>query len=195
MEEEASQSKPCPGGLVFIPHLLGERTPVWNPDSRALFFGINRAHQRQDFTRAVFEGVAYSVMHIADVLKEFNVRIDKVAVAGGVSRISLINQIKSDVLGVPIIKYKNFESTAIGAALIVLFATKYFSTMEQAFNEFCKVERIYEPNLEYHNIYSDFFDIYKKIYTSLVDVHKDRADILKKYKQKGFDELLLAEDL
>ena len=195
MEEEASKSKPCPGGLLFIPHLLGERTPVWNPDSRALFFGINRAHQRQDFTRAVFEGVAYSVMHIADVLKQFNVSIDKVAVAGGVSQISLINQIKSDVLGVPIIKYKNFESTAIGAALIVLFATKYFSTMEQAFNEFCKVERIYEPNLEYHNIYSDFFNVYKKIYNSLVDVHKDRANILKKYKQKGFGELLLAEDL
>ena len=67
--------------------------------------------------------------------------------------------------------------------------------MEEAFNEFCQVERIYEPNINNHDIYSDFFNLYKKIYTSLEDVHKDRADIMKKYKQKGVDELLLAEDL
>ncbi|HAG91437.1 MAG TPA: hypothetical protein DCL41_06180, partial [Bdellovibrionales bacterium] len=146
MEKDALSRSACPGGMIFLPYLLGERTPIWNSDCRGVFFGINRAHEAPDFSRAVFEGVAFSVAHIAESIKEYDVPINSVTAAGGLSRIGLINQIKSDVLGVPVYQFKNFETTAIGAALIALYGEGHFSSIKEAFEKFCAFEKSYEPD-------------------------------------------------
>lgn len=196
MEVDANQCPPCPGGLIFLPHLLGERTPIWNSDCRGVFFGLNRAHQRKEIARAVFEGCAFSVQHIASVLKEFDMPIKEVTVAGGLSQIKLVNQIKSDVLGVPVKQFKNFETTAIGAAMIALVGVGIFSSTEEAFKQFCHLDYVYEPNASNHEIYSEYFELYKSVYESLKDCYKERAQILSRlHQRKGINELIMTENL
>lgn len=195
MEKEALTRSVCPGGLIFLPHLLGERTPIWNSDCRGVFFGINRSHQRPDFSRAVFEGVAFSVAHIAEVLKEYDVSINNITVAGGLSQISLVNQIKSDLLGVPVKQFKNFETTAIGAALIALVGAGYYGTVKEAFDQFCEFDKIYEPDLKNYEIYNEYFELYKQTYSSLKSVYSARSNILKKLNPHGINELVMTENL
>jgi len=195
MEEEANSRSACPGGLIFLPYLLGERTPIWNSECRGVFFGINRAHQTPDFSRAVFEGVAFSVAHIAEAIKEYDVPITSVTAAGGLSRIQLINQIKADVLGVPVRQFKNFETTAIGAALIALHGEGHFTSVKEAFERFCAFERFYEPDLKNHRIYGEYFQLYKNLYESLLNVYSQRTRILNSMHPEGIDELLMTDNL
>jgi sugar (pentulose or hexulose) kinase len=195
MEGYARQQSVCPGGLLFLPHLLGERTPIWDPDCRGVFFGLNRSHKKGHIVRAVFEGAGFSVRHIADVLHEFQVPIHTVTVAGGLSRLDIVNQIKSDILGVPVQKYENFETTAIGAALIALVGENIYSSVNEAFKQFCTIQKVYEPDLEKHEIYEEYFRLYLSVYQSLHPVYKERALLLEKLQKKGVNELTLTENL
>jgi xylulokinase len=195
MESYAESQPVCPGGLIFLPHLLGERAPLWNPDCRGVFFGLNRAHNQEQLTRAVFEGVGFSVRHIAEVLKELQVLIKSVTVSGGLSRIEIINQIKADILGVPVRKLNNFETTSIGAALIALIGIGTFNSGEEGFNQFCSIERHYEPDMSKHAIYNEYFQLYIQIYESLRDSYLERSRILEDLQKNGVDELVLTENL
>ncbi len=195
MEQDALKRECCPGGLIFLPYLLGERTPIWNPDCRGVFFGINRAHQTPDFSRAVFEGVAFSVAHIAESIKEYDVVINSVTAAGGLSRIGLVNQIKADILGVPVKQFKNFETTAIGAALIALHGEGIYPSIKDAFNQFCAFERVFEPNFQSHAIYGEYFELYKNLYGSLIGSFQLRAKILNSLHPQGINELLMTDNL
>jgi len=195
MEAEAEGQPVCPGGLIFLPHLLGERAPIWNPDCRGVFFGLNRAHDRRHLVRAVFEGVGFSVRHIAEVLYEFHVPIQSISVSGGLSRLDTINQIKADILGVPVRKLENFETTSIGAALIALVGVGIFENGSDGFDQFCRLKRIYEPDMSKHAIYEEYFQLYLQVYESLCDAYASRAKLLATLQRQGVDELVLAENL
>ncbi len=195
LEAEVKSQPPCPGGLIFLPHLLGERTPIWDPNCRGVFFGLNRSHGRPQIIRAVFEGAAFSVRHIAEVLKEYHVPINKITVSGGLSRLDVMNQVKADILGVPIQKLKNFETTAIGAALISLVGIGVYNNGMDGFKQFCEIERTFEPDTKKHLMYNDFFSLYLNIYDSLKETYIQRAEILRKMQNQGIDELVITENL
>ena len=79
MVAEAIDAPPGAAGLTFLPYLLGERAPVWDSNARAVFFGLGRNHSRADMIRAVFEGVGYSVLDIADRLGGMGVEVHRVS--------------------------------------------------------------------------------------------------------------------
>jgi sugar (pentulose or hexulose) kinase len=195
IENYSKIHEPCPGGLIFLPHLLGERTPVWNPDCRGVFFGLNRSHQKSHLVCAVLEGVAFSVKHIIHVLQEFSVPLNTVTVAGGLSRMGNMNQIKADVFGVPIKKFENFETTAIGAALIALVGVGIFNNIYDAFKQFCKIEKIYDPNYKKHKIYEEYFQLYLQVYNSLLPTYLARAKLLRRLQDHGVNEMTITENL
>lgn len=195
MEELAGGQPPCPGGLVFLPHLLGERAPVWNPDCRGVFFGLNRAHGRDQIVRAVLEGACFSACHIGAVLEELGVPIRSVAVSGGLSRLDTINQIKADMFGVPVKKPHNFETTSIGAALIVLVGAGVYADGSEGFEAFCDVDRVFEPDPGRHAVYREYLDLYQDVYRSLAGAYARRADLLDTLREEGVDELVIAENL
>jgi xylulokinase len=195
MQLLVENSQACPGGLLFLPYLLGERTPLWNPDCRGTFFGVNRAHTKDDFIKSIFEGVGFSVLSIASVLRELGGSINKVIVAGGLSRIGIINQVKADMLNTKVLKYSNFETTAIGAALIAMVGVGKYNKIEEAFNAFCTLENVYEPNAVNARIYSNYFEIYMGVYNDLQQSFIGRARLLDKLKLEFIDELVIKEDL
>jgi len=185
----------CPGGLLFLPYLLGDRTPFWNPECRGVFFGLNRAHTKKHIIKAITEGIGFSISMIFKVFKELELPVKSVTVAGGLSRIDGINQIKSDILNIEIRKYDNFETTAIGSALISLVGVGEYSTLNNAFNAFCSLDKIYSPNQSNHQIYREFSELYTNVYNNLKDSYTTRSRLLKKLKHNNIDELILAENL
>lgn len=187
IEFDALSQDPCPNGAVFLPHLLGQRTPLWNPDCRGVFFGMNRSHTKEQFTRSVLEGVAFSIRDIGEVIKSLDIDISSITVSGGLARLDVVSQIKSDVFGVPVTKLMNFETTAIGAALISLIGQQEFSSIQDAFNVFVKVDKVFEPNQINHEIYNDFYELYSEVYKSLTGAYIARSKLIEKTRKKAID--------
>jgi xylulokinase len=195
IEAEAAGQVPCPGGLLFLPYLLGERAPIWNPDCRGVFFGLNRAHRRPEMVRAVLESIGMSVRDIAEVLGTFSVSIDSVTVSGGLARLDTANQIKADILGLPMRRLANFETTSIGAALIALAGVGIINDPRDGFEDFCTIDREYEPNERNHAIYDEYFALYREVYESLIPAFAHRKQLLERLQPFGVDELVLTENL
>ena len=101
IDEVVAAVPPGARGVLFLPYLLGERTPWWNPDARGAFIGMNLASTRADMMRAVMEGVAMSLGLIADIFRA-HVPIDKLTAIGGGARSAVWRQILADACGCPV---------------------------------------------------------------------------------------------
>jgi xylulokinase len=121
----AAAVPPGANGLLFLPHLLGERSPYWNPLARGAFVGLTLAHGRPELARAVLEGVALNLRLIVDVLQAQrnptaaeDTGITAMRLIGGGARVPLWRQILADVLGLPILLPNLLaEATSLGAAI------------------------------------------------------------------------------
>ncbi|MGC0363478.1 xylulokinase [Rhodococcus sp. 27YEA15] len=106
-------------GLFFLPHLLGERSPYWDPNVRATFVGLARHHGQEHLTRAVVEGVAFNLHTCLQAFRENGANTDRVDVIGGAANSIPLLQILSDVWGVPVRRRALVdEATALGAAIV-----------------------------------------------------------------------------
>ena len=99
------------------------------------------------------------------------------------------------MLNVPVKKLGDFETTSIGAALIALIGTGVYENGSDGFKEFCKVDRIFEPDKVRSEIYNEYFQLYLKVYDGLRDAYQARADLLTRINKKGMNELVMAENL
>ena len=117
--QEAESAPPGCEGLTFLPYLSGERTPYPDPLARASFVGLTVRHRRAHMTRAVLEGVAFSMRDCFDLLKAAGLpEVDQVRVAGGGARSALWRRIIASVLNVEIVTVNSTEGAAFGAALL-----------------------------------------------------------------------------
>jgi xylulokinase len=119
MNTVAAESPAGANGLIFLPYLLGERSPRWNPNARAAFLGLNIRHTRADMMRAVMEGVAMNLCLIVDAFRKQGAQIDSIRAIGGGIKGQLWTQIMADLYGVPIQRLAVLdEATSMGAAVI-----------------------------------------------------------------------------
>jgi xylulokinase len=183
MAAEATDAPPGAAGITFLPYLLGERAPVWDVNARGVFFGLGRNHQRGDLIRAIFEGVGYSVLDIADRLREMDVRIDRVSASGGLARIEPINQIKADMLGVPVSTTVEIESTALGAGLIALVCAGRFHSLDEAVTACVQLGRPYDPDPARTQMYIDFFGVYRSLYEQLRGLFVEREHLIARHRE------------
>jgi xylulokinase len=183
MVTEACDAPPGAAGLIFLPYLLGERAPIWDPAARGVFFGLGRNHTRSDMIRAVFEGVGYSVMDIADRLSELGVQIHRASASGGLARLEPINQIKADMLGVPVQLTAELETTALGSALLAGVTIGRWPTIEDAVKACVRFQHTYEPEPARTEMYRDFFAIYRSLYDRLRDLFQEREGLIAQHSE------------
>lgn len=116
---DAGRVQAAEDGLYFLPHLLGERSPYWNPAARAVFAGLAKHHGRAQLTRAVLEGVAFNLYTGVRAFTENGTDITSVDAIGGAANSELLLQIFADVWGVPVTRRDLVdEATALGAAIV-----------------------------------------------------------------------------
>lgn len=115
---EASTAEASTCGLYFLPYLLGERSPYWNPDAAGAFIGIGRHHGRAEMTRAVLEGVAFNLLSCLEAFRESGASVDRIDAIGGGAASDVWLQIMADVWGVPV-RRRNIalEANSLGAAV------------------------------------------------------------------------------
>jgi len=167
LSEMADDVPPGAGGLLYLPYLMGERSPHLDPDCRGVFFGLSASHGRPHMVRAVMEGVAYSQWECVEVFREMGVAVDKMTVCGGGGRSRLWRQILADMYGCPVIVPQTEEGPALGAAILAAVGAGVYSSLEEACAVIVKTQSVQEPNPENQKIYRGCFELYKKLYIDL----------------------------
>jgi xylulokinase len=163
-------------GVLFLPYMLGERTPWWNPNARGAFLGLNLATRREDMLRAVLEGIAMNLGIIVNIFRG-HLPIDAMTVIGGGARSQVWRQIMADVYDCPV-QSLNFleEATSMGAAVIGGVAAGVFPDFE-VIHRFVRVDRTATPNAQSREVYRKLMLVFEHAYRSLVDVYEEMAGL------------------
>ncbi len=167
MTDFAASSKPGANGILYLPYLQGERTPVWDPLARGVFIGLSSTTTRKELARAVFEGTALGLRDVIMSLEEIRGRpVREIRAVGGGTQNDLWNQIKADVLQKPLDVLDFQETGSLGAALLAGIGTNIYSSPQEASSvarKMTKTNRV-EPNSALKEVYDELFSIYRKIY-------------------------------
>jgi xylulokinase len=113
---EAATVLPGEDGLLFLPYLLGERSPHMDPAARGAFVGLTASHTRAHLARAVVEGVAFALRDSLEVFGELGIAPERILLAGGAARDPLWRQVVADVLALPVVTGITEHGSAYGAA-------------------------------------------------------------------------------
>ena len=162
--EAASDVPPGSEGLIFLPYLSGERTPYLNPKARGAFFGLTARHGIAHMTRAVMEGVIFSLRDSLEIMRELDVPIDEVRATGGGARSELWRRLQADIYAVPIRRTVADEGPAYGAALLAGVASGTYADVDEATSVVKLREEITEPDAERSKIYEEYYEVYRSLY-------------------------------
>lgn len=167
LDKRAAQVNAGSDGLIFLPYLAGERSPVWNPHARGVFYGIDFAKTKAHFSRAVMEGVAYSLLHNLKVAESAGASVDVLRAVGGAANSPFWMQMKSDVTGKVIEVPSSDTATALGAAILAGFGVGVYPDVRQALKTAVTIQKSYEPDLRLRDIYEDGYRTYCELYEEL----------------------------
>jgi xylulokinase len=175
--DAAADAPPGAGRLIFLPHLLGERAPLWDSDARGAFIGLSSDHGLPELGRAVLEGVAYSARHLLEELEvAAGVKADSLSASGGGSRSDLWCQIKSDVLNRQLARLRVRHSGCLGAALLAASGAGFVDSVRTAAGAMVSTETVFEPS-EGRGVYDELYELYRDLYHALAPTHSRLADM------------------
>jgi xylulokinase len=169
LTRQAAQSRAGSEGLIFLPYMMGERSPLWHTNARGVFFGLSLATPRAAVIRAILEGTAFALRHNVEVAQRAGVSIDEVRSIGGGSRSVLWNQIKADVLGIPVVLPETSVGAPFGDAILVGLGLGLYSDAQNALSEMIKIRTRYEPDAANHARYTALYGVFRSIYEHLRD--------------------------
>ncbi|HET6310455.1 MAG TPA: xylulokinase [Candidatus Nitrosotalea sp.] len=175
---ELAESAPIGSeGLVFLPYLSGERTPHMDASARGAFFGLTTRHGLNHLTRAVMEGVTYSLADCLQVMIELGVEVRQVRALGGGARSHLWRQIQADVFGLPVHRTSVDEGPAYGAALLAGVTAGHFKSVSDAVSVVRLRPEVAEPNPESAQLYSRYLRIYRDLYPATAEAMARLSDL------------------
>ena len=173
LDEEAEKIEPGCQGLMFHPYLNGELTPYANPNLCASFVGVRAQHTKAHFTRAVLEGVAFSLLDCKKYLDSKGVLYnEKAFIIGGGAKSSLWRQIVSDVLGITLLEKKSSDSS-LGSAIMAGVSCGFFKNFADAQEKCNSIVSETVPNMEKHEKYMKLFKKYKAVQSALEPLYTD----------------------
>lgn len=156
------------GGLVFLPYLSGERSPLWDADARGAFVGLTLTTDRGQLYRAVMEGVAFALRHNLEVAASAGAEVAELLAIGGAARSPLWMQIKADVTGVPITASANENATPLGAAMLAALGTDG-GTVDDLVDRWVQRGVSYPPDPGAAARYDRLYNIYAGLYPAMAD--------------------------
>jgi xylulokinase len=165
----AAQAPPGSEGLVFVPYLTGERSPHLDPRARGAFFGLSSRHSAAHLTRAVMEGVAFSLRDSLDLMKELGEAPTQVRVTGGGARSDLWRQVLADVFDCRIVRTASDQGPAFGAALLASVAAGVHTNVEEACAGIELRADADDPDPARARIYAEYHAVYRSLYPATRD--------------------------
>jgi glycerol kinase len=145
--EELATSVPDNGGVYLVPGFVGLGAPHWDPYARGTIVGLSRGSTSGHIARAALEGIAYQV---ADILlamtADSGVKLAELRVDGGASKNNLLMQFQADILGIPVVRPSDTETTALGSAYLAALAVGYYKSLEEVAAHWA-MDRTFEPKM------------------------------------------------
>lgn len=172
---EASEIAPGSEGIIFVPHFSGRVLPQ-NPYMKGCFVGLDWKHNRAHMYRAIMEGIGYEYSYYLSVLKilfpyqEF----ERIYTIGGGAQSDLFNQIKSDILGLPVATLKTGETALVGCAVIAGVACGVFHDYSEPLEQIMVEEKKYFPDSKNHQTYKPFAAEYLNVLLALESIYKSK---------------------
>jgi xylulokinase len=166
--EEAATVAPGADGLIFLPYLAGERSPLWDPDARGAFVGLTLRHGRAHLARAIIEAAAFAIRHVATPILDAGLPVTAMRACGGPAQDDGWNQVKADVTGFVVEVPRVLETTTMGAAIVAAVGTEAYPDVPAAIRAMTAIDRRFEPDPERARIYDRAFDAYVELYPALV---------------------------
>ena len=167
LNEIAEKINPGSDGVVFLPYMSGERSPIWNPYAKGVFYGLDFAKTKGHMVRACMEGVALSLRHNLEVAEAAGANAEVLRAMGGSANSLLWTQIKSDITGKPIVVPASDTATTLGAALLAGVGVGLYKDYDEAVSITVKETRRHEPNPKNKEVYDKTYETYLELYKSL----------------------------
>lgn len=176
-DKEAEQINPGCDRLLYLPYLMGERTPHLDPDCRGVFFGLSAMHTRAHLIRAVMEGVSFSLLDCVLILREMGIDISRMMACGGGGSSPLWRKMLSDMFGCDVTTVASKEGPALGVALLAGVGAGAFSSVQQACEAVIKTDKLQKPDAKLTELYGKYHALYTRLYQSLQNDYKILANI------------------
>lgn len=165
--EEAEAVPAGSDGMTFLPYMAGERSPIWNPGAKGVYYGLDFSKTKGHFIRSAMEGVAFSLRHNLEVAEKAGAHVEVMRAMGGSANSLLWTQIKSDVTGKPIVVPASDTATTLGAAMLAGVGVGMYQDFEEAVKLTVQNKRAHEPQKEQRAVYDEAYRKYLQIYENL----------------------------
>ncbi|PKM38912.1 MAG: carbohydrate kinase [Firmicutes bacterium HGW-Firmicutes-9] len=159
-------------GVVFLPYLAGERSPIWDSDAQGVYFGLDYSKTRAHMVRALMEGVAFSLKHNLEIAESVGAHVETLRATGGSANSRLWTQIKADVTGKDIEVPESDLATPLGAALLAGVGVGVYPDFETATARTVHVKRTQTHSVQDASAYEQGYTIYRMLYEQLKDIMK-----------------------
>jgi len=164
-------------GLIVLPFLMGERTPIWDVYARGCFFGLSLHHTKGHLVRATMEGVAYAMYDSFRIIRQTNRKINfPIVMHEGGAKSNLWRQIITDVFNTPTVLTKRRTGAPYGDAILAGVATGIFKDFSVS-KQWAEYVDMMEPNKENHQRYMEYFELYKKLYQHIKEDYRSLAEL------------------
>ncbi len=164
---QVQKSKPGAGGLLFLPYMAGERTPLWSSLPRGVFFGLTYSTTRADMLRAIMEGCAFAVYDNLQIAEEHGVEIEEFLGSGGATQSTVWCQIKADIYGKPFVIARRPDSGEGGHDLGLFALTAcgigLTASISETITSLLPNRQIFEPSMVNHAMYEELFQVYRAV--------------------------------
>ncbi len=167
LDAEASAAPAGSDGAIWLPYLMGERTPHLDPNARAAFIGLTASHTRGHLARAVLEGVAFSLRDAIEIFRELGTEIGSIRLGGGGSHSPLWRQILADGFERPVETIEADEGAAFGAAILAGVGVGAWPSVDDACATAVRTNIVIEPNPDSAAALGENYEIYRGLYSSL----------------------------
>ena len=167
MDQQAGRIPVGANRLLFLPYLMGERSPLLDENSRGVFFGLSAIHTKYDLLRAVMEGVTYSQRQCLDVLRGMGVVSTEMLACGGGGSSPLWRQMLADVYGCPVKTVVSKEGPALGAAILAGVGAGLYPSVQDACHAMIRTNPAQQPDPEASARYEPFYQLYRSLYPAL----------------------------
>lgn len=173
MDELAATVPAGARGLIYLPYLMGERTPHLDPDARGVFFGLNAMHTKKDMLRAVMEGVIFSLCDCMDIIRDMTGSApETVYASGGGGNSTLWRQMMADAFGMDIARNNSKEGGALGVAILAGVGAGLYKSVADACDALIAKRDVTVFDSKANSTYQRCLEIYRRLYTSLKDDFK-----------------------
>ncbi len=178
MADAAATIAPGAEGLIYLPYLEGERTPHMDPHARGVFCGLTLRHSWRHLTRAVMEGVVFSLLDGLDLMRAMGLSIERIVASGGGTQHPLWLQLQADIFGADVVKSETQEAAALGAALLAGVGVGIYPDFGTACEATVRYSpEVYQPRSAVGERYRRQAEIYRGLYRSLAPTFEDLAGL------------------